>query len=465
MLDPYIGASEIRELVVKRQARPREMAEFFLNRIERLNPKLGAFMTVTAERALDDASRLEQAEASEAAAMRLYGVPYSLKDMTWTKGIRTTMGSRNFAEFVPEVDQEIAIRLNRAGGILLGKTATPEFGGRPTTEGGLCPPARNPWNPAHTAGGSSGGAASALAAGLGPIAEGSDGGGSIRIPAACCGVVGLKPTRGRVSFAPMLGEAWAGFATSGPMARSVRDAALMLDVLAASPPLGEPYWAPVPAEPFSAAVDRRPRKLRLARLSETSLAKVDAETLAAFDSACDVFIAMGHSVEPIKIDPAESLLESATIIMCSGLSSIPVPDPNLMDPVVRGFREYGTKISAAEYIGAVMRMHNQSRHIIQSLSAYDALLTPTLTRPAMPLGTLPSGSGRDREELWGWLPFTFPFNATGQPAFSLPNGFSNEGLPIGLQIVGRPADEATIISLAAAFEEARPWKDKHPRLE
>ncbi len=464
MLDPYIEASELHQLTTKRQVGPREVAEFFLARIERLNLKLGAFMTVSAERALEDAARLEKIDAAQAATMPLYGVAYSLKDLTWTKGIRTTMGSRNFAGFIPEVDAEIAIRLHRAGGILLGKTTTPEFGGRPTTEGGVCPAARNPWNLAHTAGGSSGGAAAALAAGLGPIAEGSDGGGSIRIPAACCGVVGLKPARGRVSFAPVMGEAWAGFATSGPMARSVRDVALMLDVIA-GPPVGEPYWAPVPAQPFSAAVDVRPGKLRLAALAETSLAVVDPETLAAFDSACDVFKAMGHTVEPIKIDPARWLLESTITIMCAGLASLPVPDPTLMDPVVREFRDYGLKISAAEYLGAVMRMHNQSRDIVRSLVAYDALLTPTLTRPAVPLGTLPSASGRYMEELWSWLPFTFPFNATGQPAFSVPNGFTKAGLPIGLQIVGRPADEATIISIAAAFEEARPWRDQHPPVE
>ncbi|HTY56809.1 MAG TPA: amidase [Candidatus Binataceae bacterium] len=464
MLDPYIEAYELRQLTITRQVRPREVAGFFLNRIERLNPKLGAFMTVTTDRALADAARLEQLDAAAAASMPLYGVAYSLKDLTWTKGIRTTMGSRSFAEFVPEVDQEIALRLHRAGGILLGKTTTPEFGGRPTTEGGLCPPARNPWNLAHTAGGSSGGAASALAAGLGPIAEGSDGGGSIRIPAACCGVVGLKPTRGRVSFAPIIGEAWAGFATSGPMGRSVRDVAMMLDVLAGTPPVGEPYWAPVPAEPFSAAVERRPRKLNLARLSETALATVDSETLAAFDSACDTFKSMGHTVEPIKIDPARALVDSAITIMCSGLASLPIFDASQMDPVIRGFRDHGKSISAADYINAVMRMHNQSREILQRLAAYDALLTPTLTRPAMLLGTMPSGEGRDQEELWGWLPFTFPFNATGQPAFSVPNGFTRDGLPIGLQIVGRPADEATIISIAAAFEEARPWGDKHPQL-
>src|ERR1700682_3999901 len=232
MLNPYMGAYELRELVLRKEVRPREIAEFFLARVERLNPGLGTFMTITADRALDDAARLERVSASDRAAMPLFGVAYSLKDLTWTKGIRTTLGSKNYENYVPRVDQEYAARLAAAGGILLGKTTTPEFGGRPTTEGGLCPAAHNPWNLEFTAGGSSGGAASAVASGLGPIAEGSDGGGSIRIPAACCGLVGLKPARGRVSHAPVMGEGWGGFATNGPITRSVRDAALMLEVMA-----------------------------------------------------------------------------------------------------------------------------------------------------------------------------------------------------------------------------------------
>ncbi|MGH7913297.1 MAG: amidase family protein, partial [Candidatus Binataceae bacterium] len=199
MFDAYIEACELRDLVVNKKVRPHEVAEFFLTRIERLNPTLGAFMTVAADRALDDAARLEQVSAAEAAAMPLYGVAYSLKDLTWTRDIRTTMGSKNYENFRPRADAELAMRLRNAGGILLGKTTTPELGGRPTTEGGLCPPAHNPWNPEYSAGGSSGGAAAQVAAGMGPLAEGTDGGGSIRIPAACCGVVGLKPSRGRIS--------------------------------------------------------------------------------------------------------------------------------------------------------------------------------------------------------------------------------------------------------------------------
>jgi amidase len=460
MLNPYIEAWELREMAVKKEISPREVAQFFLARIERLNSKLGAFMTVTAERAMEDAARLEKA-GSEAAEMPLFGVVYSLKDMTWTKGIRTTLGSKNYENFFPPLDAEYAARLARAGGILIGKTTTPEFGGRPVVEGGLCPPAHNPWNLEYTAGGSSGGAAVAVAAGLDPIAEGSDGGGSVRIPAACCGIVGLKPSRGRVTSAPVYGEAWAGLVTSGPLARSVRDAALMLDVMAGRVP-GDPYWAADPIAPFSTALARPPVKLRLATITESALSPVDPEVLSAFESACDVFREMGHSVEPVKLDPAALLLHHVKKIMCAGLSAIPVTDIELVDPVVRTMYERGLAMTAREYLTAVRMMHNKSREIVHRLGPYDALLTPTLTTPPMRVGVSYADPEQYANEIFGWIPFTFPFNATGQPAISLPNGFTGAGFPIGLQIVGQPADEFGIISLAAAFEQARPWRDQHP---
>ncbi len=460
MFDPYIEAHELRALLVTKEIRPREAAEFFLARIERLNPKLGAFMTVTAERALADAARLESMGAAAAGAMPLYGVPYSLKDLTWTRDIRTTMGSRNFENFRPRADAELAVRLREAGGILLGKTTTPELGGRPTTEGGLCPPARNPWNPEFSAGGSSGGAAGQVAAGMGPLAEGTDGGGSIRIPAACCGVVGLKPSRGRISFAPVMGEGWAGFATEGPIARSVRDCALMLDVMA-GPVVGDPYWAPPPRKPFVSAVQDRPQKLRVAVISESALGPVDAEARAALERACGVFRTMGHSIEPIQLDPAKRLVDYTRVAITAGIAAVPIKNPDAMDPVVRQAWEAGRGLSAADYLNAVARMHNASREIVQALAPYDATLSPTLPSAAPRLG-LPT----DNFEQWlyPFIQFTFPCNATGQPAFSLPNGFTAAGLPIGLQIIGRPAGELELIALAAAFEEAAPWRDRRPTL-
>ncbi len=464
MLDPYTEAWELHELALKKEIRPREVAESFIARIEKLNSKLNAFMTITAERALADADRLERVPESERRHMPLYGVAYSLKDLTPTKGIRTTMGSKNFQNLVPAADAEIAVRLARAGGILLGKTTTPELGGRPTTEGGLCPPAHTPWKLGHTAGGSSGGAASAVAAGLDPIAEGSDGGGSIRIPAACCGIVGLKPARGRISVAPYYGEWWSGLATNGPLARSVRDAAMMLDVIA-GPVDGDPYWAPDPVTSFKAALGPLPpRRLRLGAISKSSLGDTDPEVLAAFESACSALRELGHNVEPLNVDPAAQMLEPFMIIFPANVAAEPIKNPELMDPIVRESYENGKQIAAADYLTAVRNAHNLSREFIQKTSAYDALLTPTLTRPAPELGTMPRPGGSIAEVL-AWLPFTFPFNVTGQPAISLPNGFSKSGLPLALQIVGRPADEVTIISLAAQFEKVRPWRDNHPPIE
>src|SRR5271167_1266554 len=312
MFDPFIDAWELRDLLIKGEVRPREVADFYLARIELLNPALGAYMTVTADRALADAARLEASRA-DAASMRLYGVAYSLKDLTPTAGIRTTLGSRNYAESFPEQDAAIARRLEKAGGMLLGKTTTPEFGGRPTTEGGLCPTARNPWNREYNAGGSSGGAAAAVAAGLGPLAEGSDGGGSIRGPASNCGVVGLKPSRGRITYAPHRGEAWGGYATRGPIARSVRDVAMMLDAVAGSV-TGDPYWAPPPLRPFEEAVRVVPENLRLASIATSNLGKVDPEVAAAFESACATMREMGHRVEPIELDPGAMLLDCTRIL-------------------------------------------------------------------------------------------------------------------------------------------------------
>ena len=358
MLNPYIEAWQLREMVVRKGARPKEVAEFFLARIERLNPKLNAFMTVTAERALADAARLEKSDPD---SMALYGVPYSLKDLTPTKGIRTTFGSRNFADNVPNADIEFAVRLHKAGGILLGKTAPPEFGGRPTTEGGLCPPARNPWNVAHTTGGFSGGAAAAVAAGLNPLAEGSDGGGSVRIPSACCGTVGLKPSRGHISLAPVWGELWGGLFTNGPITRSVRDAAMMLDVMAVEV-AGDPYFAPRSVRTFQSALQLRPTKLRLATLSKSAL---------------------GHELEPVDIDPAADLVGCFGNVVAGNIAAVAFKDPELIDPIVRVFYEAGRTMSATQYINAVLEMHNKSRAIVQRLMPYDALLTPMLARPAM----------------------------------------------------------------------------------
>ncbi|MGH7923482.1 MAG: amidase [Candidatus Binatus sp.] len=283
----------------------------------------------------------------------------------------------------------------------------------------------------------------------------------MRIPAACCGLVGIKTSRGRITRAPSEGEAWAGLSVTGPIARTVRDAALMLDAMAGMMP-GDPYAARPPVRPFVEEVSAHPKKLRLALVNKSALGTVDAETLGALESACGVYRAMGHTIEPLTLDPGAMLGKYARVIVGASVSALNISNPELLDPVARSSYEWGKKISAADYIRAVTGMHNTSREIIHALMPYDAILAPTLTRPAVRLGTLPSNAETGAEEIYGWIAFTFPFNSTGQPAISIPNGFSKSGLPLALQIVGRPGDEAGIIALAAEFERARPWKEKHP---
>jgi Asp-tRNA(Asn)/Glu-tRNA(Gln) amidotransferase A subunit family amidase len=235
----------------------------------------------------------------------------------------------------------------------------------------------------------------------------------------------------------------------------------MLDAMAGMMP-GDPYAARPPARPFVEEVSAHPKKLRLAVINHSALGPVDAETLAALEFACGVFREMGHRVEALTLDPGAMLGKYARVIVGASVSALNIPNPDLLDPVVRESYEWGAKISAADYIRAVTAMHNTSREIVHALMPYDALLAPTLTRPAVRLGALPSNPATAADEIYGWIAFTFPFNSTGQPAISLPNGFSKSGLPLAIQLVGRPGDEAGIIALAAEFERARPWKDKHP---
>jgi len=228
---------------------------------------------------------------------------------------------------------------------------------------------------------------------------------------------------------------------------------------------GDPYWAPDPVTSFRSAVDIAPRNLKIAILPRSAITRGDPESEAATEAAGKVFEEMGHHVEATKVDPGAKLRDVCMRLIAAGVGSVVAPKPELMDPVVRELWETGRKISAGEYIATVAQMHNISREIVQALGAYDAVISPTLARPAVKLGTLPSRPDRYLEELPEWIPYTFAFNATGQPGFSLPNGFNKAGLPIGLQIIGRPADEVTIIGLARQFELARPWKDKHPALD
>lgn len=455
-------AVEIAALIRSRAVSPVEVTRVFLERIERLDPRLNAFVLVTAEQAL---ARAREAEAEVmsgdgTALGPLHGVPIAIKDLANTAGVRTTFGSPAFADNVPTEDDEVVARLRRGGAVLLGKTNTPEFGLHGTTEEGLFGPTRNPWNRDHSPGGSSAAAAAALAARLCPLAEGSDGGGSIRGPAACCGVVGIKPARGRVPVAPTAGEAWAGLATSGPMARTVADCAHALDVMA-GPALADPYPTPLPDRSFASAVDEEVGPLRIAWTATHPTAAVAPEVATAVARAAEALRERGHRLVEGFPDTAGMWAPFLTIIDAH-TAAIEVPDPTRLLPHARATYEAGQRLTAVEYLAAEKAMYQASRRVLTWFAEFDALLCPTLTRTAPRLGELAGAGMGVWDKLEGFIPFEFWVNMVGLPALSLPLAWSCENLPIGIQLVGRPLAERTIISLAAALERDFPWADRRP---
>jgi len=466
----WLAATELATRIAAREISPVEAVEAALERIATVDPRLASFVTVGADDARETARSLDARLSAGERVGPLAGVPIAVKDLTPVAGIRCTFGSAVTGDFVAPLDEAIVTRLRAAGAVVVGKTNTPELGTKVTTDNLVAPPTRNPWDLSRTSGGSSGGSAVAVAAGLCPLAEGSDGAGSIRIPAACCGVVGLKPSRGRVSMAPVLGEAWAGFATSGPIARTVADVALMLDVMAGYE-TGDPYWAPPPPEAFSHAAARSPQRLRLALALEAPGATTDPEVAAAVEEAARCLETLGHTVE-IAAPPIGGMLEAYELVFAASVAGLPLGeltgstiDESQMTDWVRWLRARGRAIGADRYVAALTRLHAAARNLVGFFDDFDLLLTPTLARPAEQLDWDPGPFETAITEGWlGWLPFTYPFNVSGQPAISLPCGHTREHLPIGLQIVGRPAGEATVLAVAAAYERTQSWSAMRPPL-
>jgi len=455
----FLSAVEQARLVREGDVSSVELVELYLERIERLDPRLNSFVTVRTEEALADA-RAADASASDA---RFRGVPIAVKDLTPTAGIRTTYSSRAYADHVPDFDTAVVRRLREAGFVILGKTNTPEFGTIAFTESELNGATRNPWNPERTPGGSSGGAAAALAAGLLPVAQGSDGGGSIRIPASCCGVFGLKPSRGRVSAAPF--TSLEGLSTSGPLSRSVEDAAHLLDVLAGYE-TGDSWWAPPPERPFAEEVQSAPRQLRIAVTASPPIdTPVDPECTAALDSAAGLLAELGHEI--IEATPAwtePGLIHTFIAVWQVGPALHPIDDLSLMTPLNRELVEAAQASSAADYARAVARLQAVARRIVAFWHEFDVVLTPTLALPPVPIGWQEEVDGAIEQLLRNtvFTPFTAIANLTGLPAISLPLHWSSEGLPIGVQAIGPPAGDALLLQLAAQIEEARPWAERRP---
>ena len=441
-------ALEQAEAVANRQVKPSELVELYYDRIGHLDSELNSYVLLTRDLAEAQAAAAEKRVLSGQPLGRLEGVPVSIKELSALAGYRNSLASRAFEDSVAQLDGFAVSRLKEEGAVILGKTNASEFGPRPVTEGPMFPPARNPVDPGRTAGGSSGGAAAALAAGLCALSHGGDGGGSIRIPASCCGVVGLKPSRGRISSGPLLGEDWAGLATTGVIGRTVSDAALGLDAMAGHL-AGDPYWAEV-TEPFLPASRRAPGPLRVGWTIDAPAA-VDGEVAAAVESLAAGLGRLGHQVTRLRPELGQ-FRPLIQVLAVTSVASLPIQRPELLDPLNRLMFQVAPSSTAVDYLKALTQVHQQSRKLIAVWEEIDVLLTPTLTRPAPKLGALGRNVETASSEFLDWLSFTHPFNCTGQPAISLPLAQTKNGLPIGIQLVGRPRDEYTILSLAAQLE-------------
>ncbi len=444
---------------------PVELATHYLDRIERLDGELGAFTTVTRDAALARARHVEQHVPK---AAPLWGLPLGDKDLWRRAGVRTTMGSRLLADWVPDASDEIVEALDAAGGVSLGKTNAPEFGFPAYTESLVAPPARTPWDTSRGAGGSSGGAAVAVAAGLLPLAPGSDGGGSIRIPAAATGLVGLKPSRGRV---PSLGgfTSLGGLVTAGPLARTVADAALLLDALVGPSPwsVGPPTWD---GGAYLNAAVRGEGRYQLGVMTtspwdSTYDIAVSPEARSALDLAVRELAALGHGVEELALEPDDSYGPAFRTLWQSGAANVEAAGEqlDLLEPLTRWLVERGRALDARTLADALRRLAVYERSVIRQFSSFDAVLTPALAMTPRPLGWFDAEDPeRNFEQQCQYTPWTSFANVSGLPAIVLPVAETEEGLPMGVQLIGRPGGEETLLALGTQLERRLRWQRRHP---
>jgi len=461
---------ELATAIRSKELSPVAVTDHYLQRTQELNDKVGAFYTVTAELAAEQALAAEKAvtEAQDPGALPpLTGVPIPIKDLNMVAGVRQTLGSAVFVNNVPDADDYVVVNIRKAGAVLTGKTATPEFGLPCYTETAIAPPARTPWDLSRSAGGSSGGAAAAVAAGLAPAAQGSDGGGSIRIPSSVCGLFGIKPSRGRISEGPLVPDL-VGLGVNGPLARTVADAALLLDVMSGNFP-GDMYTQPpLPeGESFLGYASRPPGKLKIARTLQSPVpgAQIHPDCVAAYEEASGLLSALGHEVEDVAMPLGPDVVPYFETLWFSYATLAPI-DPSqegMLRPLTQYLRAKGQATSAAELIFAQAYLQAVTRVAVTVLGGYDAVLTPTLARPPVPVGyfeEVEPAENFERQKLF--TPFTAIYNMAGLPAVNVPLHWNAEGLPIGVMLAGRMGEEGTLISLSAQLEEARPWKDRHP---
>jgi amidase len=468
----FLDATAQAELVRRGEVTSAELVEGAIERIERLNPVLNAVVTP-----MYDLARA--AAAGPPPEGPFAGVPFLLKDLgVGAAGVRMTGGSAFLWDYVDPEDSELVVRQKQAGLVILGKTNTPELGQSPTTEPAVFGPCRNPWCLDRTPGGSSGGAAAAVAAGLVPMAHANDGGGSIRIPASCCGLFGLKPTRARNPRGPDFGDLGWSLGVDHAVTRSVRDSAALLDATAGPRPsdLGDPYWAPPPARPFLREVGADPGRLRIAFTTRAPTGvRVHADCIAAVQDAAALCEALGHDV--VEAAPAldgELWTQAFTVVWSAGCAATidgwaqrtgQSPAPDLFEPYTWALQEMGRRHSAATFLLALQGLQRAAADVARFFREHDLWLTPTLAEPPVPLGTFdaaPEEPLRGYYRAMEFVPFTPIANVTGQPAMSMPLFWNAEGLPIGAHFIARYGDEATLFRVAAQLETARPWAHRRP---
>jgi amidase len=468
----FAGAGELAAMVREGEISSRELVQISLERIEELNPMLNAFVQVDEQGALATADRIGPGDDRPFA-----GVPIAIKNNRPVKGMRLTYGCSLMAEHVAAYDHNITRRIRDAGFVIVGTTTLPEYGILPVSEARMFGPTRNPWDLERTPGGSSGGAAAAVAAGIVPVAHGNDGGGSIRIPAACCGLVGLKPSRGRISPAPELGDSSLGI--DGVLTHTVADTAAILDVLAGYEP-GDATWPPPPSQPFALSAQAEPGKLRIAATTLPPVPEAEVDPLAAraVSDAAELLRSLGHEVEevdpPWQDDAVRELFgvvfssHIALSIAYSGRVAGREPTAEDMEAMSWAIHSMVEKLGAVAYMGAEVALQSFARRLVSFLQPYDALLTPALAERPLPLGTLDTDAPHPMNTFTRsglFTPFTPIFNASGQPGISLPLYQGEDGLPLAVQLVGRPAGEAQLLALAAQLEAAQPWAGRRPVLE
>ena len=468
----FMDATEQAELVRCGEVKPLELVEAAIERAELLNPKLNAIVTPMYE--------LARAAAKGSLPDGPFrGVPFLLKDLLAAyAGVRMTSGSRSLREFIPPRDSELVIRLKRAGLVILGKTNTPEFGILPTTEPLLFGATHNPWNLDRSPGGSSGGSAAAVAAGIVPFAHANDGGGSIRIPASCCGLFGLKPTRGRNPLGPELGDIMGGLVVEHAVTRSVRDSAALLDATA-GPDVGDPYWAPPQHRAYAEEVKSDPGRLRIAFSTKApSGAKIHSDCVDAVQDAAKLCSDLGHEVTDAAPEiNGPMLVQAFTAVWAAGTASGidafafltgQTPKVERFEPLTWGLYEMGRQVTGPAYLLAQAALQRMARDVARFMEKYDAWLTPTLAEPPLHLGTFdstPDDALRGFYRAVDYVPFTPIANATGQPGMSVPLYWNSEGLPVGTHFFGRFGDEGLLFRLAAQLENARPWAKRRPAIE